>query len=299
MEIAYKRPNWFVRILITLFCVFLTSMILYRFLWVMPRAELSAGMIVLLCLLLVLVLAESFDNFSVGKLISISREAKSKGEEVEKLTAKNERLISQLISVSNSQSQNQTHYTVSGNLYASPTVAPASEEEVSDKQSSETQEQPAAAGPARQPIDRRKLEELILNKYMQQRAIDQSNLIREAKFVNEFREIDPISNSQVIFDGYLKGKDHETFIETKISGNMGLFLKDRLYVMLSKVNYYRVSKRIDAHLDLVLANIPNETRRANNPDRWLENFAPAIASGLLKISTIELTEQEANSCREG
>jgi hypothetical protein len=273
-------------------------MILFRFFGGTPRAEISAGLITLLCLLLVLVLAESFDNFSVGKLVSISREAKQRGQEVEELKEKNERLFSQMISLSVSQSQRLTHYNVSGNLYTSPTVAPASEEEASDKQSADAQEQPAAAVPTRQRINRRKVEEIALDKYMQQRLIDKSNMIRPAKVVNEFREVDPISNSQVIFDGFLKEKDSETFIEASIGGGMGIIFRDRLYVMLSKVNHYRNSKRIEAHLDLVLANTPGDERRSSFPDRLIESFAPALASGLLKIYGVELTEADMDSCRE-
>jgi uncharacterized membrane protein len=76
METLGDKPNYYVRTLITLLCILLTSMILYRYVSVLPRGEISAGIIVLLCLLLVLVLSESFDNFSVGKLVSVSREAR-------------------------------------------------------------------------------------------------------------------------------------------------------------------------------------------------------------------------------
>ena len=74
MDPTEKKPNYYVRTLIALFCALIVSMIAYRYVWVEPRGEISVGIITLLCLILILVLAESFDSFSVGKLISVSRE---------------------------------------------------------------------------------------------------------------------------------------------------------------------------------------------------------------------------------
>jgi hypothetical protein len=70
-------------------------------------------------------------------------------------------------------------------------------------------------------------------------------------------------------------------------------------VMLSKINYYRTAKRVEAHLDLVLMKLPGEeSRTPNSFARMLESFEPAIASGLLKIHEIEFTADEAASCRD-
>ena len=75
-QINSRKSSLFVRVLITIFCVLLTSMILYNYILVDPKGEINNGILTLLSLLLILVLAESFDNFSLGKLISITREAK-------------------------------------------------------------------------------------------------------------------------------------------------------------------------------------------------------------------------------
>jgi hypothetical protein len=63
---------------------------------------------------LILVLAESFDSFSIGKLISISRESKKKEKEIRNLEIKNSELIDQIISIQNIQSQTQQHTNVYG-----------------------------------------------------------------------------------------------------------------------------------------------------------------------------------------
>lgn len=76
--------------------------------------------------------------------------------------------------------------------------------------------------------------------------------------------------------------------------------RDRLYVMLSKINHYRNAKRVEAQLDLVLMKVPGEESRSTaiSSDRVLGIFEPAIASGLLKVVSIEFTEEEAAACRE-
>lgn len=300
MEEVVKKTNLFVRILISAFCLLLVGMVLYRYLCVEPRGDITAGVITLLCLLLVLVLSESFDSFSVGKLISVSREVKKKEKEVEKLEKQNAHLLTQLISISNTQSQTQSHTNVYGDYHATPTVQKASETDVEEKQSSDVVSAAPQTESPRVTTNWRKAEEIALRKYLQQRSLHPSNAIIEAKLVSQFQGIDPISSMQPVFDAYIKEADHETFVEMRPASAMHLMFRDRLYVMLSKINHYRTAKRVEAHLDLVLMKLPAEEPRNSNTfsSRLLESFEPAIASGLLKIQEIEFTAEEAASCRD-
>ncbi len=305
MEIPEKRANWFVRILLALFCIFLAAMIAYRFIWTEPRAEINAGIITLLCMLLVLVLAESFDSFSVGQLITITREVKAKDQKVTKLEEKNERLMSQLFAMSNSLSQTQTHLSISGDYYAGQKVEQASPEEIKEaaetgaKDASPTDvQQPATARPTPGRIVTGKLNRIAITKLMEKRNLE-GLLIEDAKFASQFQGLDPINDRQVIFDGYLAGKGIESFIEVRghAGFGIGVLFADRLYVMLSKINYYKMAKRTDVRLELALVNFPNE-ERGKNSARMLANFQPAIASGLLRITEIDLNQEETASIRE-
>lgn len=65
--------------------------------------------------MLVLVLAESFDNFSIGKLVSIKREINKKNEENSNLEKKNQELLKQIFKISNKQKQSNT--SVFGDYY--------------------------------------------------------------------------------------------------------------------------------------------------------------------------------------
>lgn len=112
------KPNYFARTLIVLLCVGIGVLITYNFFQTDPKGEISAELIVLIALLIVLTLSESFDNFSVGKLISLNRKIEEKQKENVELERKNNELINQLISVSNNQSQSQSHTSVYGDYYA-------------------------------------------------------------------------------------------------------------------------------------------------------------------------------------
>ena len=54
--------------------------IIFKFFYNEPISDISAGLIILIAFLLILALSESFDNFSIGKVISLSREVKKKEE---------------------------------------------------------------------------------------------------------------------------------------------------------------------------------------------------------------------------
>lgn len=113
-----KEPNYFVRTLIILLCIGIGVLITYNFFYTEPNGEINTGVITLISFLLVLVLSESFDNFSIAKLISLNRKIEEKEKQNNELERKNSELINQIISVTNNQSQSQSHTSVFGDYYA-------------------------------------------------------------------------------------------------------------------------------------------------------------------------------------
>ena len=112
-----SNKNYFVRVLIVLLCIGISSLIVFKFFFVCPKGEISGGLLTLISILLVLVLAESFDNFSVGKLFSMKREITEKTLENQKLERKNEELLKQIFNISNNIKQSTT--SVFGDYYSS------------------------------------------------------------------------------------------------------------------------------------------------------------------------------------
>jgi len=116
-------------------------MIGYSFIFIEPIGELKGGILILLGMLLILVLAESFDSFSLGKLISISRAYEAEKVENKSLERRNAELINQLVSFSNSQNQRQQNTNVYGDYYS---------EEPKNSQS----EKPTTIGNVKELLDR-------------------------------------------------------------------------------------------------------------------------------------------------
>ncbi len=292
-----RKPSYFVRFLIAALCVLLAAMILFRYLAVDPKGEITSGVITLLSFLIVLVLAESFDSFSVGKLITISREVKKKDREVDKLERQNAQLLSQVLSITNTQAQHQNHTNVYGDYHAAPSVERASALDVQESQSADAVHStpPELSEVTRERVNTRLATQVALTKYFAEQSINTLNVIYDAKLVSHFKDIDPVSNFQPVFDAYFNDGDNEIFVDVRIRRGSPLFIRDRLYMMLSKVHHYRVARRVNARLDLILISMPNteEPSRPNsNFYRALDGFEPAIANGILKIQEIAFTEEE-------
>jgi hypothetical protein len=296
-EIDNKKPNWFVRILIILLCIFIGGLIYFNFFWTCPPAQISGGLLVLVAFLTVLVLSEAFDNFSISKLITLSKTAKEKETKNQELKKENSELRNQIVNISTSISQKQVNSTfvLTDELSKMLTVKQANEPEKEEKRN-EIEEPTEEKQTTRRFVSFSKFEEIALPKFLQSEGLNQLPLIRDAKLVSQFQQVDPISEYSPIFDGYIKTVDTEIFIEMK-SKRMGLMLRERLYLMLSKVNYYRTIKKVNAYLYLVLIVRPDDNEQLNGrnstfADRILEEFEPAITNGLLQVRTVEITQQE-------
>ena len=318
MEEQLDSPNYFVRILIGMLSLFIAVMVGYRFFATNPRAEISSGIVTLLCMLIVLILAESFDNFSIGKLLSFSREIEKKEKEVEKLEQEKAHLMVQLISIASNQNQNQNQAAT--NVFTSPAfVSRATEPEIEAKKTDETVSQeiipkdeecavpesavsatppaPAEVEPPRVRFNWGKAEEIAFTKYFGARALQTLEIIREVKLTERDKAFDPISSLPIVFDAYFRDGTSENFVEFK-PARTSLMFRDRLYVMLSKIYHYRLSNNSAAQLDLVIIKMPSESERVGVTERILRDYVPAIASGLLTVHYVELSEEEAESCQE-
>lgn len=150
MEQAPHNRNWFTRVLLILIIGFIAVMIGYKYFYVIPQADISGGLITLLSFLIILVLSEVFDNFSIGEIFKLSRVVKEKEKEVEKkekevakVETEKKELISQLISISNNFSQKQSNtniWGVSPEILSQVSVKPAESIETEELKIKEAQE---------------------------------------------------------------------------------------------------------------------------------------------------------------
>lgn len=115
-----KQTNLFTRTLIIIFALCLSIMVGYNYIYIEPVGILKNGTLILILIILILILSESFDSFSIGKILSISRKLKDTEKEVEKLDQKNSQLLNQLISLTNNQNQKQSSKQIFGDYIKKP-----------------------------------------------------------------------------------------------------------------------------------------------------------------------------------
>ena len=94
------------KILIIILIIFIIGLILMNFILSEPKYEITIEIIICLCLLVILSLSEMFDNLSIPKIISLSKNIKEVKRENDNLKETNIRLIEQITSIKNSNSQN-------------------------------------------------------------------------------------------------------------------------------------------------------------------------------------------------
>ena len=296
MTTETKKTNWFVRILIILLCFFIGGLIYFNFFCSSSPLQISGGVLILISFLTLLVLSEAFDNFSISKLITLSRAVKEKENKNQELNKENIELRNQIISISTSISQNQVNSPIflTEAFAKSFAVKQANEPEREEKrQEIEEIEEKDEKETTKKYITYSKLEDVAFPRFLQIEGLDILPIIRDAKLVSHFHQIDPVSEYSPIFDGYIKKVDAEIFIEMKVKGQMGNSTRSHLYMMLSKINYYRTIKKVNAFLYLVLIFRPDDEEQPYiQKNKILQEFEPAITNGLLQVKTIKITQQE-------
>ena len=291
-----RAVNWWVRAQVGALTLLLVTMAAYRFWKTSSAGTLDAGLILLILLIVILMLSEAFDSFSLGKVLSFSREVEKKEKEVAKLEEQNVKLFSQLISLTAQQNQAQSNTNVYGDYLAIPSVQKATPEEVEGQKVAEEElaldDTAATPEPSPPRISFRKMDKIGLQKYLQLKGFSIDEVVKDAKIVSDFRDLDSISNSSLLFDAYVRTPGREIFVELRPTSFGGPMTRDRVYVMLSKIDHYRRKKNSEAHLDLVIITTPSRPPRAVSEERILNEFQPALATGLLQIVRIELSAEE-------
>ncbi|TLN27271.1 hypothetical protein FDZ71_00005 [bacterium] len=311
MTEAEAKPNWFVRVLIVLLCLALFTLVYVSFFAATPRYVISAGMITLVALIVVLALSESFNQLSIGTLLSLRREVARQEEEKRAVKSENQELRSELVRVMTTVSQSQVNNTLVGTpeaLLRALGVVPAepTAEDDAERQAAEEAcvEQPPTQGRVEGPSRWQRLraaERIATTKYLAALDLPESEVLTEVEFSAGFRGIDPVMDRRITFDAYARGAGHERFFEFRPVTAVSPMFFDRLYVMLSKVHLYAMAKRIRADLVLVLIDLPEEpdTGRWYPTERLFEWFEPAVVNRLLRIERIAVSAEEIAAELEG
>lgn len=294
-----NKPNIFARVLIGILGTLIISLIVAKFYFFDPKAEISNGIIILLSLLIIVFLSEIFDSFSLGQFLTLKRTIKEKEEKISDLKESNDKLLN-IVITNNSFAQKQSLTNVNGisteEFTRSIISVIRADKETREKEQNgkekmyELAEEEFPKKP-RKRFDFQKMRNWGVTKFIDNKDFRKYNFIEDAQILMPQKDLDPINIDNPIFDGYVETENFEVFLSVKIRSSMYMLNRDRLYVMLTKLYYYRLAKKTNVYLNLILVDRPEDTK-GNLDERIIKDFEPAIRIGLLKLDYYEIDEKE-------
>ncbi|MFA0315935.1 hypothetical protein [Vibrio cyclitrophicus] len=312
-----QKPNYFVRTLIIALSIVLMGITIASFILATPKYQISTGIITIVLIIVILTLSESFNNLSLGKILSLSRKVDDEKEKKTQLTNENKELKSELFKIVSNIQQSQVNNTFNappeawskllGVIKADEDEEDIEEEnDVDDSQSNQNlvDDTDSEATDRRMRKDirfqKKVAEELTLKKYVEGLPISDTRFVKRVEFTSAFHAVDPIMDRRTVFDGYIQSSETEVFVEVRQKNMLTIMYMDRLYIMLNKVNLYRQAKKVDAKLLLLVTStdFDEKEERRNFVERLRESFRPAIESKLFEIKVIEISEQEVQEKKE-
>lgn len=265
-------------------CAVISSMIVFCF--IKDDVYFKDSVIILSCLLVIVALSISFDNFSVGKLISIKREANKNLERAEKLENEKNEIFNKLIHIG-TNSNNKFNLSNS-KVTISSTIEDLTCNDEKNYEEEQKIFEKSDTDSTKKKFNRKILKTMILKKYYGE------SKFRELKWNIKLDEkiiaCDKISSRQTFFDAYLETETKEYFIMV-INQNLSYPAHDALYIKLNRILSYKNLKNTekDAQLLIVMARKKDEPAA----DEFLLSYLnKAIASNLLCVEYVEYTDED-------
>ncbi|MHB8086703.1 MAG: hypothetical protein ACYDH2_00490 [Anaerolineaceae bacterium] len=310
-----KKVNWFVRVLIIMSILLIVFLIFMSFYNQPNQFEISSGIVILLGLITLLILSEVYDNLSLGKIISVSRQINQIKEEKKELITENTQLRNQMIQTMQNfvnlkiaQLNSNTNINANGldivSLLKDLKVIQVQNNEnegvnegvIEGINEDETQQETQIENLSEQNdfFTRRKfakgLKKEVIYQYLLLHQLSSIELKTDVEFSENFRYIDPIMDKRIIFDGYLNYGAKEYFFG--VIAKDAFLSTEKLYIQLAKIFFYKQFKNIDTELILIFVFTPNYERMNTLIKRVREYFQPALQKQLLRIEDMTLDEQQ-------
>lgn len=281
--------------------IFITALIIVNFIFSNTKYEITFEIIICLSLLVILALSEMFDNLSIPKVISLSKNVKEVKKENEDLKDANIKLLEQITNIKNSNSQN-IFLPNSFSTISSSNIDDINKN-VDNLESGDFETKVVYKVPASERYKyRRNLEIFMLKK-----ALDTDNNISsydiqyDIKLINNKLVDDNIMKNEARFDALKSNLNENIFYEVKITPFM-LDFSYQLHYMLRTLELYKEFTKIPCKLVLVLPKFEGELEKIlfnMNSDRFtimkekMSNiFEPAIENHLLEIVVINVSKEE-------
>lgn len=295
-RLSQKSNRLFSRIMVIIFALVLAVMIILKYFLIVPTEELSSGLIILIAILLVVALSESFDNFSIGNLITLKRRNNELKTEKDNLQTRYDTLQQSFFSLSANFSQNQVTHNI--NNYKVSMEKATYEETITKHTEEEKDTHNKKEHYRAKRISSSDMQEFCLKKYLERNNSVKGLLQSDIKLGVVG---DPISEKSYVYDYYYQTPTEEVFIEITRTSLLQL-LNYRLYNALCKIWWYNQRQNRNARLDLLLFS-PNDTEDAkryseNNKKNIDEFFGTATSTGLLNVIKIDANAEDIKTLQD-
>lgn len=289
---------------IAILMLFIVIVICFNF-FSLQKYQITSEIIICLLLLVILSLAELFDNLSIPKLLSHSKNIKEVKKENDDLKEANIKLLEQVVSIKSSNSQT-IYFPTSFSTIGSSNIDDINktEENCSSNEQSETENFDNSSNQRILAAERRKYRDILeicLLKKVLNNETNNSNIQYEVKLINNKPIEDNLMKSEIRFDALKSDGESNVFYEVKLSP----FWMDypyQLHYMLRMIELYQEANKCASKLVLILPRLDEDLKKIlfNMPDnrftilkeKIASKFEPAIKNGLLEILQLDITKKE-------
>lgn len=276
-----KRRNKGSVISIILVALLIVGIIFCSFILSDNQFVITKSIITLLCLLVVLVLSNSFEHIHFGQWFELSNQVKEGNEKITQLKETSEALFTKIL---NMNFQNMQAGTI--NYYLKET------DPIKQQQEQEEEQRINESDSSNKRLDIKAFQTLILDKYFGTGLKDK--LQKNMSLVESSQNLDQISNREVSFNALLEDNNQLMFIDVMKGQTYG-FYYDRIYVKLNKILCYKRATKKEAQFLLLIPKEMNAEKEYRD-SFFVKNYAPAIQNNLLRIDYVEYSKAEYDSC---
>ena len=289
---------------IAILMLFIVIVICFNF-FSLQKYQITSEIIICLLLLVILSLAELFDNLNIPKLLSLSKNIKEVKKENDDLKEANIKLLEQVVSIKSSNSQT-IYFPTSFSTIGSSNIDDINktEENCSSNEQSETENFDNSSNQRILAAERRKYRDILeicLLKKVLNNETNNPNIQYEVKLINNKPIEDNLMKSEIRFDALKSDGESNVFYEVKLSP----FWMDypyQLHYMLRMIELYQEANKCASKLVLILPRLDEDLKKIlfNMPDnrftilkeKIASKFEPAIKNGLLEILQLDITKKE-------
>lgn len=285
-----------------LLMILIIAIIIGSFIWSDKPFTITAGIVMCLALLVILCLADSFDNLSIPKLISLNRNVEKLKKENNKLEETNLKLLEQMVNIKNTN--NQIMY-MPGSLN---TVGSSNIEDIKINKKEEIEKEEISNVNIPLNEDRKRQEdrykyirnlEVVLLKNAIAMDNNEAEIQYNVKITNNKSIEDNIMKNEIRFDALKTYGRNNTFYEVRV---VPIFVNFnyQLHYMLKLIELYGEINKATSKLLLVIPKYDRELEEIIGNGKKFEyfknkiydKFEAAIESGLLEIKEVDISKSE-------